>query len=253
MSPRPLKTIIVDDERLARRELRRLLKVFGDVEVSAEAANGIEAVALIEKERPDLVFLDIEMPGLSGLQVAEKLVRKSNAAHVIFVTAYDHYAIKAFEVNAVDYLLKPIVPERLEESIARARALRKAGAAPIENMERLIAALSPPRNRKLSLRSQKSSIIIDAADLIFAHAEGGVVTAVTAATSGTLSCQSLDELQEQLGDAFFRAHRSYVVNVDEIREVIPWFSGTFRLRMSNNSEIPLSRGRAKALREILDF
>lgn len=253
MNAEPMKTIIVDDERLARRELRRLLKAIEDVAVTAEANNGIEAVAVIAKERPDLVFLDIEMPGLNGLQVAEKMLRDAIPAHVIFVTAYDHYAIKAFEVNAVDYLLKPIVPERLEESVGRVRRLMEAGAAPLRNIEQLVASLAAPKNKKLSLRSEKSSIIIDAADLIFAHAGQGVVTAVTAARSGTLACQSLDELQELLGDAFFRAHRGYLVNVDEIREVIPWFSGTFRLRMSNNSEIPLSRNRAKELRDILDF
>jgi two-component system response regulator LytT len=253
MSAPLLKTIIVDDERLARRELRRLLKAVEDVEITAEAGNGIEADAIIAKERPDLVFLDIEMPGLNGLQVAEKMLQKKNQAHVIFVTAYDHYAIKAFEVNAVDYLLKPIVPERLEESVERVRKLIAAGASPLKNLEQLVASLSAPKNRKLSLRFEKSSIIIDAADLIFAHAEQGVVTAVTAATTGTLACQSLDELHEMLGDSFFRAHRGYVVNIDKIREVIPWFSGTFRLRMSNNSEIPLSRNRAKALRDILDF
>lgn len=253
MTIQPMKTIIVDDEKLARRELRRLLEAINDVEMVAEARNGIEAVALIAKMKPDLVFLDIEMPGLNGLQVAEKILLKRSPAHVIFVTAYDHYAIKAFEVNAVDYLLKPIVPERLEESVNRVRTQLEAGAAPLDNLAHLVASLAIPKNKKLSLRSEKSSIIIDVSDLIFAHAERGVVTAVTATITGTLACQSLDELQEMLGKGFFRAHRGYVVNIDKIREVIPWFSGTFRLRMSNNSEIPLSRNRAKVLRDILNF
>jgi two-component system response regulator LytT len=248
-----MKTVIVDDEKLARRELRRLLNAVDGIEVAAEAKNGLEAVTVVMKEKPDLVFLDIEMPGLNGLQVAEKLLKKKVAAHVIFVTAYDHYAIKAFEVNAVDYLLKPIVPERLDESIDRARKLLESGASPLGSLEDLVAALAKTANKKLSLRAQKSTVIINAADLIFAHAEQGGISAVTTATSGTLNCQSLDELQEMAGEGFFRAHRAYVVNLDKIREVIPWFSGTYRLRMSNNSEIPLSRNRAKALREILDF
>lgn len=253
MNERLLQAVIVDDERLARRELKRLLKSVDGVDVAGEAANGIAALDVIAKANPDLVFLDIEMPGLNGIQVAEKLLADKRRAYVIFVTAYDHYAIRAFEVNAVDYLLKPIVPERLEEAIERARALGGAVGTALENLERLVASISVPKQKKISLRADASSIIVDAGELIFAHAERGVVTAVTATTSGTLACKSLDELETALGDGFFRAHRAYVVNIDKIREVIPWFSGTFRLRMSNNSEVPLSRARAKLLRNIIDF
>jgi two-component system response regulator LytT len=253
VSETTVKAVVVDDEKLARRELKRLLKGMSDVIVAAEAGNGIEAVEAIERERPDMVFLDIEMPGLNGIQVAEKLCSKGIAVHVVFVTAYDHYAIKAFDVNAVDYLLKPVAPERLEETVKRVRDRLSADTPPVLDVKQLLASLQADRKRKLTLRSDKSSIVVDAKDLIYACLDKGVVTAVTRETTGTLSCQSLDELEAQLDDTFFRAHRAYIVNIDMIREVTPWFSGTYRLRMANNSEVPLSRNRAKKLREIIDF
>jgi two-component system response regulator LytT len=249
---RRLTTLVVDDEKLARRELKRLLKSMDGIDVMGEAANGIDALDKIQKKVPDLVFLDIEMPGLSGLQVVEKLIDRGISTKVIIVTAYDHYAIKAFEVNAVDYLLKPIVPERLEEAVERVRSRLASGTPAQIDVGNILATMNS-RRRKLSLRSDKSVVIIDEEDLIFAYVEKGTVTAVTKETTGALHCQSLDELQDVLGDNFIRTHRRYIVNINMIKEVIPWFSGTYRLRLKNGVEIPLSRSHARELRQFLVF
>ena len=253
MSNVVLKALIVDDEKLARRDLKYLLASVKGVEVVGEAANGIEALKMIEKTEPDIVFLDIEMPGLNGLEVVERLMPKGLKVDVIFVTAYDHYAVKAFDVNAIDYLLKPVAPERLAEAVDRARTRVSSGAPPSVPIDTIIASVTNRKNKKLTIRSGESMRIIDEDELIYASIEGGVVTAITHELEGTMSYQSLDELQGVLSDNFVRAHRAFVVNVDMITEVIPWFSGTFRLRMKNNSEIPLSRKQAKELRKLLDF
>lgn len=246
-----MKVLVVDDENLARKELRRLLGDIEGVEIVGEAANGIQALEMVEKKRPDLVLLDIEMPGMNGLKMAEKMVEKGMRTEVLFVTAYDHYAIQAFEVNAVDYLLKPVVPERLFAAIERARERKQEERT--SNMEKLLASLELRRRRKLSVRTEESVRIIDEDDLLYASIENGVITAVAKDVTGSLSCQSLDDLEKSLGENFVRTHRRYIVNIDMVREVIPYFSGTYRLKLKNNVEIPLSRNHAKELKRLLGF
>lgn len=254
MKNSPLSILIVDDEKLARRDLRFLLKSIEGVNVVGEAKNGVEALELINKLSPELTLLDIEMPGLSGLQVVAKLIKQGFDTAVVFVTAYDHYAVRAFEVNAVDYLLKPVAVERLKAAISRVRKHLAAGEDKSPNLEALLAAINKREVTKLSIRLEESHRIIDEEDLLYAFVERGAVTAVTMESRGVLSCGSLDELQTLLSpERFLRVHRSYVVNVDMIREVIPWFSGTFRLKLKNNAMVPLSRGHVKDLRAILHF
>ncbi len=248
----PLRILLADDEKLARRELKRLLKGADDVEVIGEASNGLEALSMIRELRPDMVFLDIEMPGLSGIELVEKLMEKGPDVNVVMVTAYDHYAVKAFDVKAVDYVLKPVEQERLLESVRRVREKIESGERSA-GIERLLEALRSGDRKKLSLRSDESTLIIDADDLVFAYFEEGSVVGVTTGATGTLNYKSLDDLHAALGSGFVRAHRKYLVNLDMIREVIPWFSGSYRLRLKNKSEIPLSRRHAKELREILKF
>ncbi len=248
----PLTVFIADDENLARRELKRLLKRLDGIDMIGEASNGLEALDKITNIKPDLALLDIEMPGLSGLQVAEKLAGAAARTDVIIVTAYDHYAVKAFEIHAVDYVLKPIEPERLSAAVERVRC-RVAAGTRAENVDKLLSALNSGKKKKLAIRAGSSSIIINDEDVIFAYIDNGVVNAVTADRTGPLNCRSLDELEELLGKGFLRTHRKYMVNIDKIEEVISWFSGTYRLRLKNNSEIPLSRNQAKELKKILDF
>lgn len=254
MSGEDITVFIADDEKLARRDLKFLLNSIPDIKVAGEAKNGVEALEKIEKLSPHISFLDIEMPGLNGLQVVEKLIERGVETSVVFVTAYDHYAVRAFEVNAVDYLLKPVAAERLVETLRRIRKrLQDEGRSSLD-LQSLLSAVKSKEVRKLSLRLEESHRIIDEADLIYAVVEKGVITAITKESRGTLACDSLDELQKLLsGERFLRVHRSYVVNVDMIQEVIPWFSGTYRLKLKNGSVIPLSRKHVKGLRAILRF
>jgi two-component system LytT family response regulator/two-component system response regulator LytT len=254
MSAQDITVLIADDEKLARRDLRFLLKSIPGIKVAGEAKNGVEALDKIEKLSPHITFLDIEMPGLNGLQVVEKLIERGTETSVVFVTAYDHYAVRAFEVNAVDYLLKPVASERLKETLRRIRKRLEDNGPTGIDLESLLTAVKAKEVRKLSIRMEESHRIIDEADLIYAVVEKGVITAITKDSKGTLSCDSLDELQKMLpGELFLRVHRSYVVNIDMIEEVMPWFSGTYRLKLKNNSVIPLSRKHAKNLRSILRF
>jgi two-component system LytT family response regulator/two-component system response regulator LytT len=254
MSAEDITVLIADDEKLARRDLKFLLKSIPGIKVTGEAKNGVEALEKIEKLAPRITFLDIEMPGLNGLQVVEKLIERGIETTVVFVTAYDHYAVRAFEVNAADYLLKPVAAERLSETLRRIRMQLEDEGQTSVNLESILAAVKSNTVRKLSIRMEESHRIIDEADLFYAVVERGVITAITKDARGTLSCDSLDELQKLLpGERFLRVHRSYVVNVDMIQEVIPWFSGTYRLKLKNGSVIPLSRKHVKDLRAIIRF
>jgi two-component system response regulator LytT len=241
-----LSAIIVDDEELAREELAYLLKDFPTVEVIATGANGLEALALIEKFEPDIAFLDVQMPGLDGLGLVRRLRQKKDAyvPHVIFSTAFDQYAVEAFRLEALDYVLKPIEKERLSETIARA-------------MERFAEPEQPKQAQqrsKLLVRNGTRTFMIDASDLIFATIDAGVITLVSNQVEGQCSYKTLEELQADLDpNVFWRAHRSYVVNINRIREVVPWFKSSYQVRVDDRkgTEIPVSRVQTRRLRELL--
>jgi two-component system LytT family response regulator/two-component system response regulator LytT len=241
-----LSAIIVDDEQLAREELAYLLRDFPEVEIVATGANGLEAMALIEKFEPDIAFLDVQMPGLDGIGVVRRLREKKEAymPHVVFSTAFDQYALEAFRLEALDYVLKPIEKERLAETIARA-VERYAEPEPQK----------PAQQRsKLLIRSGTRTFMIDAAELIFATIDNGVITLVSNQVEGLCSYKTLEELQADLDPAvFWRAHRSYVVNINRIREVVPWFKSSYQVRVDDKkgTEIPVSRVQTRRLRELL--
>ena len=250
-----LTTLVVDDEQLARDELIFLLKSIPGVEVVAAAGNGLEAVELIEEHQPDLVFLDVQMPGLDGLGVVRKLVEKgSPLPHFIFATAYDQYAVEAFEINAVDYLLKPIEKQRLEVSIERAQKLLESPSSP-SRMEQLLSQIQhtirPPS--KLLVKSSKRMFLVDAGDVIYATIQDGLITIVSTYIEGESNYKTIEELQSHLDpNQFWRAHRSHLVNINRIKEVVPWFKSSYQLRMSDKrqTEIPVSRAQTKRLREL---
>lgn len=249
-----LTAVLVDDEQLAREELAFLLDSFAEIEVVGQASNGPEALQRIDALDPDIVFLDVQMPGLNGLEVARELVRRGGALpHVVFATAYDQYAVQAFEVNAADYLLKPIEKARLQRSIDRARA--RTPAEETGNMQRLLSHLSgrPEQPSKVLIKSNSRMLLVDAADIIYATVKDGAIRVVAAQTGGESNYRTLDDLQSNLSErSFWRAHRSYLVNIDRIKEVVPWFKSTYQLRMSDpeQTEIPVSRGQTKRLREL---
>jgi two-component system, LytTR family, response regulator LytT len=252
-----MQTLIVDDEKPARDELAFLLKGFSEVSVVGQGKNGLEAVALIKEHNPDLVFLDVHMPGLDGFGVIQKLKeRKLKMPHVVFATAYDHYAVKAFEVSAVDYILKPFDKQRVGRAIQRAKKMVEAESFPGERLEALVSQLGQRQGQpvKLLVKSQGRLLLVDAADVVCVSIEDGTITISTREFDGMSNYRTIEELAESLDtDRFWRPHRSYLVNINHIREVMPWFKSSYMLKMADRkqSEIPVSRAQTKRLRELL--
>jgi two-component system, LytTR family, response regulator LytT len=253
-----LNTIIVDDEKPAREELAFLLKGFPEINVIGQGKNGVEAVALIKEHAPDLVFLDVQMPGLDGFGVLKKLVeRKLKVPHVVFATAFDHYAVQAFDVNAVDYVLKPFDKSRIAKAITRARKMLDTQTPATERLEQLLNQLGSAKQAaqpvKLLVRSQQRLLLVDAEDMLFATIEAGSVSVISRDTEGRSNYRTLEEMHAALdSDTFWRPHRSYLVNVHHIKEVVPWFKSSYMLKMSDKkrTEIPVSRAQLKRLHEL---
>ena len=265
----PINTLIVDDEKPARDELAFLLKAFPEINIVGQGRNGVEAVALIKEHAPDLVFLDVQMPGLDGFGVLKKLVeRKMKVPHVVFATAFDQYAVQAFDVNAVDYVLKPFDKARISKAIARARREIEAQDSPADRLEQLVIQLGagqlgagqlgagkPASTQpvKLLVKSQQRMLLVDARDFIFASIEDGLISVTARDCEGTSNYRTLEELNAALdSDSFWRPHRSYLVNIHHIKEVVPWFKSSYMLKMSDKkqTEIPVSRVQTKRLREL---
>jgi two-component system response regulator LytT len=249
-----ISAILVDDEKLACDELAYQLQQFPDVEVLAVASNGIEALKLIEDLEPDLVFLDVQMPGLDGMGVIRALREKEiPLPHIVMATAFDQYAVEAFRLEALDYLLKPIETERLEATMERARRViaERARAVPPEPA----AVIKPALQRtKVLVRSGQRNLVVDAQEVVYATIEDGLISVVTSQLEGVSNYRTLEELQSNLDpDVFWRVHRSYLVNLNRIKEVIPWFKSSFQLRMDDKkqTEVPVSRAQAKRLRALL--
>lgn len=321
-----ITALIIDDEPLAREELNYLLERAGGVSVVAQGSNGLEAVDLIRTHTPDVVFLDVRMPGLDGFAVLRSLLsadRRFRLPAVVFATAFDQYAVKAFEVNAVDYLLKPFDSKRLNLTLEKIRARIRPNESPIEleNLEttpkqvapsrperafavtpeipliqpraRSSQAIAPPSNRarlwdvaqakldallrmveeqaagtslslptnptrtgRVVVRTGSRLLLVDQKDVCFASIEEGRITVVTKTLEGDSNVRTLEELADQLDSGhFWRAHRSFLVNIQHIREVVPWFKSSYQLRMDDRkgTEIPVSRSQTKRLRELFNL
>ena len=254
-----LSAVIVDDEQLARDELAYLLKNIGDVDVVAQGKNGVEAVNLIREHNPDLLFLDVQMPGLDGFGVIKKLLdKKVPLPKIVFATAFDQYAVKAFEVNAVDYLLKPFDRKRVAQAVQKARAKLETNGASSDRIETLMRMLESqkPQTSKILLKAAGRLFLVNQKDICFASIEDGLITVVTSGASGMegqSNCRTLEELMDSLErPLFWRTHRSYLVNINRIKEVVPWFKSSYQLRMDDKkqTEIPVSRAQTKRLREL---
>ena len=249
-----LTALIVDDEALARDELAYLLKDFPEVEVAATAANGLEAIDLIEDIEPDLVFLDVQMPGLDGLGVIRRLREKETPLpYFILATAFDNYAVEAFQVEAFDYLLKPVEKERLAATLDRARRAISSRPARLDATEPDLPRPPGGYKTKVLVRRDNRNWIVDANEIIYATIDDGLITVVTPTLEGESTYKTIEELQSSLDpEQFWRVHRSWLVNINRIREVIPWFKSSFQLRMDDKkgTEVPVSRVQTKRLRAL---
>jgi len=253
--------LVVDDEQLAREELCYQLQRMEEIEVVGQAGNGLEALTAVDKYDPQLIFLDIQMPGLTGFEVARRLLSQQPSPAMVFVTAYDQHAIEAFEVNAVDYLLKPVEPSRLEQAVDRARRRIEAGrpsaGLPLnDQLEQIVKMMAGRQVRRdqVAIKVGERFMLVQAEEIIFASLADESINIVTGQVAGTSNYRTLDDLQARLDpEVFWRVHRSHLVNINKIKEIVPWFSRNYILRMKDakGTEIPVSRAQTKRLREYL--
>ena len=255
-----LRTVVIDDEQLARDELCYLLGHVEDIEVVGQAANGVDGVRVIDELDPDLALLDVQMPGLTGFEVARELLKRQARSQIVFVTAFDRHALEAFEVNAVDYLLKPVEGPRLEQAVERVRRRVSSAQPSLANreLERLVALVTERQTRRerVAVKVGERFVLIQADDIIYISLIDDAITIVTSSLIGTSNHRTLDELQTHLDSAvFWRVHRSHMVNINKIKEIVPWFSRNYILKMKDAkaTEIPVSRSQTKRLREYLSL
>ena len=253
-----LRVVIADDERPARSFLSAILRTFNDVEIVGEAANGMEAVQVIESKRPDLALLDLQMPEVDGLGVV-RLLKKNRTPLVAFVTAYDEYAVRAFEVNAVDYVLKPVEAARLRQTIDRARERLERDDYRTEETERVRAAASTyeatgsrPLLQRIPVRRRDEIFLVPVHQIVSVVADGELLHLRTSANETHTICYRLRDLAARLEPAqFIRLGRGTLVNVEMIRRIVPMPGGTFTVVLNNNEEFRVSRLQSRLLREQL--
>ncbi|MCX7779828.1 MAG: LytTR family transcriptional regulator DNA-binding domain-containing protein [Negativicutes bacterium] len=245
-----IRTIIVDDETHARTELQYLLEQHADVQIVCQSANVKDALPAIERLQPHLVFLDIRMPGMDGMQAAEKIMENVRPPLLVFATAHEEFAVKAFELNAVDYLLKPFSAKRVDRCIGRVRSLL-ADAAQIDR-QKFEPVNRPVPQRKLAIEVNGKAMILNMKDIVLAYCSDGQLT-INTTEKTYVTNMTLQDLQLKLDEElFFRSHRAYLVNVEKIREVIPWFNGTYNLVLEGmpDKEIPVSRQNSPQLKKM---
>lgn len=234
-----LRIVLIDDEPPARRKMRRLLERTPDTEIAGEAGSGVEAIALIARERPDLVFLDIQMPDMDGFEVLQGVNRPA-AMQVVFVTAFDQHALKAFEVHALDYLLKPVSPARFLQSLERAR--QRAGDSDTR-LDLLLQQLGARKtySRRILLNTGQRALFVSADDIDFAESARNYVVVHVQGQSHQIR-SSLEAFAEQLDpEQFARINRSQIINLGRVREARPWFHGDYRAILRNGMELNWSR------------
>jgi two-component system, LytTR family, response regulator len=237
-----IRTLIVDDEPLARRGLRRLLEAEADIEIVGEAASGTAAVEAIESLKPELVFLDIQMPEMDGLEVVATVTPEKMPA-VVFVTAFDKYALDAFDLNAADYVLKPVDPERFQRALTRARQRMATGdrGDVQERLMRLLETIRPARRERLVVRSAGKIQFVAIDDIDWITAEDNYVR-IHAAGKTYLMRETVGGIEERLDPArFVRIRRSTIVRIERIREIRPLMNGTFELQLEDGTRVTSAR------------
>jgi two-component system, LytTR family, response regulator len=247
-----LKTLIVDDEPIARQVLREELELIPGVEVMGEADNGAKALDQIARHRPDLVLLDLQMPAMSGFEVVSGIRRGSHMPVIVIVTAYDSYAVKAFEAGAIDYLLKPVAQDRLRLAVERASHVSERQAVErLAQLQEVAAPASGPRPRKIVGKVGEEYFLLDASEIVAFQAEGDLVWIFTARKK-YLATQSLKVIEQRLGHRNFeRIHRNALINVDHVRKMSALSSQRWRITLSNDQEFIASKRRAHGVRELL--
>ena len=251
MSQASIRTLIVDDEPIARQVLREELAGFADVEICGEAGNGHDALAQIVRQKPDLVLLDLQMPGLGGFDVIHRLPKES-LPFIVIVTAYDQHAVRAFDAGALDYLLKPVSRERLEKAIERARAMRGRTGEIAESLARLSESGAPdPRSRRIAGKSGEEYYLLNLDDVLAFQADREIVWIVTA-KQRYMATQTLSSIERRLqGGTFRRVHRNALVNVSHVRKMTPLSSQRWMLTLTNNQELIVSKRQAHNIRQVL--
>jgi DNA-binding LytR/AlgR family response regulator len=251
-----LRVILIDDEKPALEELKFILEQIRDVEVIGAYNDPVIGLEQVNKMHPDVVFLDIAMPEMDGFTVAQEIVKIDASIHIVFATAFDEYAIKAFEVNAVDYILKPFFEKRLEQTIDRIQNRKKDQSSKVEtSLEKMLQAQKQKKvQRKMAVWKKDRIVLLTPEDIIYCTVDQGETILVTAKgkyrTEDTLSV-----LEKSLeGQNFFRCHRSFLINIDQIDEIIPWFNNTYAVKMNEVvEEIPVSRRQMKEFKELLNI
>jgi two-component system, LytTR family, response regulator len=253
MSARPMKTLIVDDEPIARRVLTEELEAFPEVSLAGEASNGKQALLKIAEIRPDLVFLDLQMPMMSGFEVIQNL-QSAPPPVVVIVTAFDQHAIRAFEAGAVDYLLKPVNAMRLRKAVDRARSLQRHPVEAAREMDRVTAsaeAVNPAPGRKIVGKTGEEYHLLDADDVLAFQAERELVWIITA-KQRLLATQSLQAIEQRLaGTQFRRVHRNAIVNVNHVRKMSALSSQRWLVTLGNSLQLVVSKRLAHSIRDIL--
>jgi two-component system LytT family response regulator/two-component system response regulator LytT len=245
-----IRTIIIDDEEPARNELRYLLEQISDIKIVLETDNSTNLLSYIEKYQPHIVFMDIEMPQENGLKLAQKIIEDNLSPLIIFATAHEEFALKAFDLNAVDYILKPFSLKRITKCIEKVRTLLQNPVI-LRKPEGTNSQDQYNNKTKLALECNGKVVIINVNDIITAFCEEGQLLIHTK-NKVYHSNMTLNELQMRLNNHFFRSHRAYLVNIEKILEVIPWFNGSLNLVMEGveNFEVPVSRHQAPKLKKI---
>ncbi len=246
------RCIIVDDEKPAREEIKYLIEQQSEFVVVGEGENGIDAINLINQHHPDIVFCDINMPLLNGVEVAKVLLKKGIQTHLVFVTAYDEYAIEAFELSALDYLLKPIRDERFKRTVEKVKERLSDKQTNLDIMDQLFSDYTTTAKKPSQLCLYREGLLypVKAEEVVYIHVEDKMVYFHT--NKGMFeSSKALSEIEELLPEKdFFKCHRSYIVNINAIESVIPWFNRTYRIKLEGfDEEIPVSRKQTNKLKE----
>lgn len=241
-----MKTLIIDDERLARQELKKLLLKYPEIEIMDECSNAVEALEKIPALNPDLIFLDIQMPEINGFQLLEKL---ENVPRVVFVTAYDEYALKAFEFNALDYLLKPVQPERLDETIKKILQEKNISS----NFKSTIEGNFLTEENQVFLKDGDKCWFVKLSDIRMFESEGNYVR-VYFHNFKPLILKSLNNLEDRLHpQQFFRASRKHIINLKWIESVENWFNGGLMAKLKSGEQVEISRRQSSKFKDMMSL